>query len=216
MPTSSSLLAFAALSFTLIAVPGPSVMFIVSRGVALGRRAALLTVVGNAAGIFVQVALVAAGLGAVVERSVAVFTALKLAGAAYLVWLGIKTFRQRVELAVAATAPTPTDQPALADRSVLVEGFLVGLVNPKSIVFLAAILPQFVNSNGAPVAAQMVVLGTVFVIIALVLDSIWAAAAGTARQWINDSPRRLGHLGGFGGLTMIALGLGLAMSGKRD
>ncbi|NOX30557.1 MAG: LysE family translocator [Actinobacteria bacterium] len=216
MPTSSSLFAFAALSFALIAVPGPSVMFIVSRGVALGRRAALLTVVGNTAGIFAQVLLVAVGVGAVVERSAAAFTALKLAGAAYLVMLGLRAVRHRAHLASAAQNPNPSQDSATATRAVLVEGFVVGLANPKAIVFLAAILPQFVSSNGSPAALQMAVLGLVFVAIALALDSVWAMASGSARHWFVTQPNRLSQLSGLGGLTMIALGIGLAASGSRN
>ena len=104
MPTSTSLAGFAALSFALIVVPGPSVMFVISRGVTLGRRAALLTVLGNAAGIYLQVVLVALGLGAVVERSAGLFTAVKLVGAGYLMWLGLQAIRNRRELALALDA----------------------------------------------------------------------------------------------------------------
>src|SRR5215207_406163 len=145
MPSLHSFAAFALASFVLVVVPGPSVLFVISRGVALGRRAALATVVGNAAGVYVQALLVAVGLGAVISRSATIFTTIKLAGAAYLVHLGVQAIRHRRTLSsvldVAEVRPT---------RHLLREGFVVGLANPKATVFFAAILPQFVEDGGAP------------------------------------------------------------------
>lgn len=212
MPATNSLLAFAALSFALIVVPGPSVMFVVSRAVSMGRRAALLTVAGNAVGIYVQVVLVALGLGALVERSVTLYTAIKLAGAAYLVWLGIQAIRHRRSMTDAIEA----DQSVRPRRSVFLDGVVVGFANPKSIVFFAAILPQFIDRGGAPAGLQMVVLGVIFVVVALISDGIWGLAAGTARQWFARSPQRLERLGAIGGITMIALGTQLALTGRKD
>ncbi|HEX6238792.1 MAG TPA: LysE family translocator [Acidimicrobiales bacterium] len=213
MASSHSLAAFAALTFALIVVPGPSVMFVISRAVTLGRRAALVTVAGNALGIYVQVLLVAAGLGVVVERSIAAFTAVKLAGSAYLIWLGIEALRHRKELAAglgqgAARVRSP--------RSVFVDGMVVGASNAKAIVFFAAILPQFVTPGGAPAVVQMAVLGIIAVGIALVSDGAWALLAGTARQWFARSPRRLERIGGAGGLVMVGLGVRLAATGRHD
>jgi threonine/homoserine/homoserine lactone efflux protein len=212
MPSLDSLGAFAALAFLLIVVPGPSVLFVVSRAVALGRRAALLTVVGNAIGVYAQVVLVAVGLGAVVSRSIAVFTIVKLFGAAYLVWLGLKAFRHRQALASALDATTSV-QPA---RRVLLDGFMVGISNPKTIVFFAAILPQFIDPNGTPAGAQMAVLGVVFVGIALLSDGAWALAAGTARAWLARSPKRLERLAAGGGIAIAGLGVQLALTGRKD
>jgi threonine/homoserine/homoserine lactone efflux protein len=212
MPPAGSIVAFALLSFALIVVPGPSVMFIVSRGVALGRRAALLTVVGNASGVYLQVLLVAAGLGAAVERSVVVFTVVKLLGSVYLVWLGVQAIHHRRGMAeVLDVAGTVRPR-----RSVFADGVVVGAANPKAIVFFAAILPQYVDAGGAPPGLQMAFLGLVFVLIALLSDGVWGLAAGTARQWFARSPGRLARLGGAGGLTMIGLGVHLAVSGRTD
>jgi threonine/homoserine/homoserine lactone efflux protein len=211
MPSVDSFLAFALASFLLVIVPGPSVLFVVSRGMALGRRAALATVVGNAAGVYVQVLLVAVGLGAVISRSAIIFNTVKFAGSAYLVYLGAQAFRHRRRLSTvldAAGTYRPTGH-------LLREGFLVGISNPKAAVFFAAILPQFVNPAGAPAGLQMAVLGLVFVLVALLSDSAWGLAAGSARAWLAASPRRLELLGGAGGLTMIGLGVGLAASGGR-
>lgn len=212
MPSSGSIVAFALLSFALIVVPGPSVMFIVSRGVALGRRAALLTVMGNATGVYLQVLLVAVGLGAVIERSVVVFTVVKLLGGAYLVWLGTQVIRRRRGMAAVLDA-AGTVRPR---RSVFADGVVVGAANPKAIAFFAAILPHYVDAGGAPAGLQMGVLGLIFVSIALLSDGLWGLAAGTARQWFARSPHRLARLGGAGGLTMIGLGVHLAVSGRTD
>lgn len=212
MPTAASLAAFAGLAFALIVVPGPSVMFVVSRAVSLGRRAAIVTVVGNAVGMYVQVMLVAVGLGAIVERSIAVFTTIKLAGAGYLIWLGVQAIRHRRQV---SDVFAETDTKRRKDRSVFRDGVVVGLANPKAVVFFAAILPQYVNPHGAAPELQMLVLGAVFVLIALVSDSVWALAAGTARTWLARSPRRLSHLGAVGGATMIGLGIQLAVTRRK-
>lgn len=212
MMSSSALVAFAALSFALIVVPGPSVMFVVSRGVALGRRAALLTVLGNAAGVYVQVLLVAAGLAAIVQRSVLAFTVIKFLGAAYLMWLGAQAIRHRRALAASVDATVAVRRA----RTVVLDGFVVGVANPKAIVFFAAILPQYVDRAGASPALQMAALGLVFVVIALLSDGAWALAAGTARRWFTRSPRRLERLGGAGGVAMIGVGVSLAASGRAD
>jgi threonine/homoserine/homoserine lactone efflux protein len=211
VPT-SSLLAFSATAFALIVIPGPSVLFVISRGVALGRRAAVATVLGNAAGAYAQVVVVALGLGALIERSATLFTAVKLVGAAYVVYLGVQAIRHRERLARvidAATAPR-------GRRRILREGFVVGVTNPKAAVFMAAVLPQFTDPAMGHVPIQLLVLGLVFVAIALVSDSIWGLAAGSARAWLGRSPRRLEALGGIGGLVMIGLGVRLAVTGRQD
>lgn len=210
MPPTSSLLAFAALAFAIIIIPGPSVMFVVTRALTYGRRAALLTVLGNAAGFYMQALLVAVGVGALLERSVLAYNTVKFVGAVYLVWLGIQTFRRRRELAhvVDATEIQP-------HRSLLIDGFIVGIANPKTVVFFAAVLPQYVRADGAPAGVQMAVLGLVFMAVALASDSVWGIAAGTARTWFARSPGRLEQLGGAGGLAIAALGVRLAFT-RRD
>ena len=212
MPPLSSITAFAALSFALIFVPGPSVMFVVSRAVALGRRAALVTVLGNATGVYVQLLLVAAGLGAIVERSITLFAMIKFAGAFYLMWLGLQAIRHRRRLGDALDGTAAGG----SSRTVFTEGFIVGFANPKAIVFFAAILPQFIAPEGAPAGIQMAALGVLFVLIALVSDSMWGLTAGTARQWLARSPRRLEWFGASGGAVMILLGVQLALSGRKN
>jgi len=206
------LVAFAAMSLVLILIPGPSVLFVIGRALAHGRRAALTTVLGNTLGAGVLVAAVAFGVGSIVERSIVVFTLLKLAGAAYLVYLGGKAWRARRSL----TAVFTPEESAGAGRRTLWEGFVVGVSNPKTIVFFAAVLPQFVDPFRGHVVAQMLLLGLVFNLIAVVCDSGWGVAASLARDWFGRSPKRLAMVGGAGGLAMIGLGVTVAVTGRKD
>jgi threonine/homoserine/homoserine lactone efflux protein len=209
MPPLPNLLAFAGVALLLIAVPGPSVLFVVGRSISLGRRGGLLSVYGNAAGEAVHVVAVALGLGVLVAESAVVFTVVKLLGAAYLVFLGVQTIRHRKD---AATDAAP--QPARRSTALFRQGLLVGVSNPKSIVFLAAVLPQFVDRQAGMVPLQLGVLGAVFVVLAVLSDSIWALLAGTARRWFTGSPKRLRRLDATGGVMMIGLGGVLATSAK--
>jgi threonine/homoserine/homoserine lactone efflux protein len=208
----SHLLAFSVTAFVIIVAPGPSVLFVFGRALGLGRLAGVATVVGNTLGEFVQVLAVAFGIGALVERSAVVFTALKLAGAVYLVYLGVQAIRHRRSLVATLAAPV---ERKTAWRIAL-DGFFVGATNPKTAVFLAAILPQFIDRATGHVPMQIIVLGAIFSAIALVSDSAWALAAGTARAWLARSPRRLELLGGTSGLVMIGLGATLALTGRKD
>ncbi|RSM39308.1 LysE family translocator [Amycolatopsis balhimycina DSM 5908] len=214
MVSGTHLAAFAALTFLLVVVPGPSVLFTISRALTAGRRDALLTVVGNAAGVYTQVVAVAFGLGTLVTTSAAVFTAIKVAGAVYLVYLGIQAVRHRRKLTEAMAATVRATRGRVP--AVLRDGFVVGFANPKSIVFLAALLPQFADPAAGSVPAQMLVLGLCLPAIALATDSAWALVAGTARTWFARSPRRLELVGGTGGLVMIGLGTSLAFTGRGD
>ncbi|MDP5311680.1 LysE family translocator [Streptomyces poriferorum] len=213
MVSSDRLLAFAAMSFLLIVIPGPSVLFVIGRALAQGRRAAMTTVAGNTVGAFLLVVAVALGVGSIVERSVLVFTVLKLAGAAYLVYLGVKAWRQRGSLRAAFTG---AEKAAQAGLRTFWEGFAVGVANPKTMVFFAAVLPQFVDRAQGHIAVQMLVLGLVFNIIALASDSLWGLLAATGRDWFARSPRRLSLVGGIGGVTMIGLGVTVAVTGRKD
>jgi threonine/homoserine/homoserine lactone efflux protein len=210
----SHVLAFATVVTVLIAIPGPSVLFTISRALTVGRRSALLTVIGNEIGLCVQVAAVAFGVGAVVERSAEVIAIVKLAGAAYLIYLGAQAIRHRRPMAEALAARATPVPPLRAIR----DGFVVGVANPKSIVFLVVALPEFTarGTGHLPVQLQMLILGVLFPAIALVLDSVWAAIAATARQWLVRSPRRMALIGGTGGLVMIGLGVSIAATGRKD
>jgi threonine/homoserine/homoserine lactone efflux protein len=212
MPPADRLAAFALASFVLIVIPGPAVLFAVSRALAYGRTVALKTVVGGALGSLTLAFAVAFGIGAIVETSVVVYTVIKFAGAAYLIYLGVQAVRHRRSLRAAFAAQAG---PISGGRTVL-QGFLVGVTNPKTVVFFAAILPQFVDPRAGHANIQMLVLGAVFAAMALVMDSVWGMAAGTVRAWFARSARRLDLVGGAAGLTMVGLGVGLAASGRKD
>jgi threonine/homoserine/homoserine lactone efflux protein len=200
MPSSSQWVAFLVASILFIQVPGPSLLFTIGRALTVGRREALLSVLGNALGLTAQVALVALGLGAVVAASATAYTAIKVAGAGYVIWLGIQSIRHRSDarLAMAAAVPGRRGHPVRI-------GFTVGATNPKTIVFFVAFLPQFTDPSG-PVAVQTMLLGLVFGVMAAVSDGAWAIAASKARDWFARRPSRLDALSATGGTMMIGLG----------
>lgn len=206
------LIAFALTATVVIVIPGPSVLFVVGRALASGRRVAFLSVVGNSLGEYVQVVAVAFGVGALAERSVAVFTTLKIVGGLYLIYLGIRTFRERRSLVSTFEAPNKAHS---MGRS-FIQGMIVGATNPKTVIFLAAILPQFVLRSAGDVPGQILVLGLVFASIAVVSDTMWAVAAGGFRTWFARSPRRLSLIGGAGGLAIAGVGIGLLVSGRKN
>jgi threonine/homoserine/homoserine lactone efflux protein len=211
LPT-GHLLAFALLSFALIVVPGPNVLFVISRSLQLGRAAGIATAAGGQIGVYAQVVAVAFGIGLLVERSVAAFTVIKLAGAAYLIYLGVQAVRHRRSLTEALGVTVTQKTPLRIVR----DGFLVGVTNPKAIVFFAAVLPQFVDRSAGRVPLQMLLLGAIFIGIGVISDGSWALVAGTARAWLARSPRRLQLIGGTGGLVMIGIGVSLAITGRKD
>jgi threonine/homoserine/homoserine lactone efflux protein len=183
----------------------------VGRTLAHGRQTALASVAGNELGEFVLAAIAALGVGSLIQRSAVLFTVMKLAGAAYLVYLGVRAVLKRKEHAMADTLV-----PARSTPRAVADGFLVGFANPKTAVFFAAILPQFVNRPAGHIPVQMLALGFAFALMALVSDSAWAIVAARARSWFGRSPRRMELIGGTGGLAMIGLGLTLAVTGRRD
>ena len=210
MVPESHLVAFTLAAALLIVLPGPSVLFVIGRALSIGRVGALLSVAGNALGMFLQVVAIALGLGVLLEQSVLLFTVVKFVGAAFLVYLGVQAIRHRKRAA-------QTTSPASRSRvRSLVEGVVVGVTNPKSVVFFVAVLPQFVAHEVGAIPLQMMQLGLVFVTLALVCDSVWALGASAARAWFGRSPRRLSVLGASGGVAMIGLGVGLAATGNKN
>jgi threonine/homoserine/homoserine lactone efflux protein len=204
----TTVVAFALTCLALVLIPGPSVLFVVGRALSLGRTGGLLSVVGNAAGMVPHVLAVAGGVGVLVARSAAALSVLKVAGACYLMYLGVRALRRRREVA------GPDAAGERAPRRVLAAGFLVGVTNPKTTVFLVAVLPQFASPDRGAVAGQLLVLGAVFVAIALVCDSVWALLAGTARAWLTGTPRRLVGVRTAGGVVTVGLGGALLLSSR--
>ncbi|MHA7264314.1 LysE family translocator [Arthrobacter sp. TMN-37] len=206
-----NLLAFAIASVVLIVIPGPSVLFVIGRSIALGRRAGVLSVLGNSLGTVPVILAVAFGVGAVVASSVVAFTAIKIAGGAYLAWLGVQAIRHRHR-----HAPVRDTRRGPASALKLVgQGAVVGVTNPKTLAFFVAVLPQFVDPAAGAVWAQMLLLGFTFQALALVCDSAWAVASGTARAWFARSPRRISVLSATGGVMMVGLGGTLALTGTQ-
>ncbi len=203
-------MAFVLTGMVLVVIPGPSVLFIVGRALAHGRQVALVSVAGNMAGAALVVGVVAAGFGAVAANSIVVFTVLKLAGAAYLVYLGVQTIRHRGDLVAAMGAPV-----APVSGRIFGQAVVVGATNPKVLVLFAAVLPQFTDpETGAP-GMQMLLLGLLFVALAACVDAVYAVSAGWARGWLATSPVRVRRLGASGGALMIALGAGLAVAARE-
>lgn len=209
MPTTSQWLAFILASALFIQLPGPSLLFTIGRALTVGRRDALLSVLGNAIGVTTQVLLVAVGLGAVVAASSQAYVVLKVGGAAYVIWLGIQAIRHRADARTALGGVDASVVRASSLRSLRI-GFTVGVTNPKTIIFFVAFLPQFVNEPAGHTGLQIALLGVVFGVMAAFSDSIWAIAAGKARDWFARQPTRLDKLGVAGGLMMIGLGATLA------
>jgi threonine/homoserine/homoserine lactone efflux protein len=170
-------------------------------------------VAGNASGFALQLALVSVGVGSIVAKSDALFTTLKLLGAAYLVFLGLRNVRDRKALArlFGATEVAPKRL-----GRIVREGFVVGATNPKGFIIFTAVLPQFIDRSAGHVTLQIAVLGAICIVIALISDGAWAIASGTARQWLGSSSRRLERLSGAGGVMLIGLGIGLAVTGRKN
>lgn len=208
MPSSSQWITFLVASILFIQVPGPSLLFTIGRALTVGRHEALLSVVGNALGVTAQALFVAVGLGAVVAASITAYTVIKVAGAAYVIWLGIQAIRHRREARAALEA-----QVSAKRGHALRIGFVVGLTNPKTILFFVAFLPQFTNPAAGHVGMQMAVLGAVFGAMAVCSDSVWALLAARAREWFARKPARLDKLGATGGVMMV--GLGAAMLARE-
>ena len=217
MPSTSHVATFMVASFLFIQVPGPSLLFTIGRALTVGRREALLSVVGNTLGLIAQVAGVALGLGALVAASASAYTTLKLIGAAYVVYLGVQAIRHRADarIAMEAAGDEVLTGPRPSSMKSVWTGFMVGATNPKSIVFFVAFLPQFI-SESAPAAPQLLLLGLIFGAMAVCSDTCWALAASRARDWFARKPKRLDHLGAAGGVMMVGLGAGLATTGNAS
>jgi len=195
-------LAFVTASAVLILIPGPNVALIVTNSVAHGTRFGLMTVVGTSSAVVVQLGLTVAGATAALDVLAASFDWLRWAGAAYLVWLGIAAWRAPA-VDLARIAPQ-----ARSLRRIYLRGLLVGLTNPKTLLFYGAFLPQFITPDG-DVPRQLLLLAATFLVVAVLLDGLWALMAGRLRAVLTTHTRWRNRL--TGGLLMGA-GLGLALA----
>jgi threonine/homoserine/homoserine lactone efflux protein len=196
-------------SITIIMVPGPSVLFTLARGVAWGRAVAVLTVLGNSIGTLVLSVIVAIGLGPLLSDSKAFSITLQLAGGLYLLWLGVGAMRHRH---AHAEAMRKREEYRPSNVTVVRQGFTVGVLNPKSLVFFAAVFPHFVNRSKGHVTYQLLLLGLIFSVMAFLSDGTWGMIAGTAREWLSNSPNRLVVLRTIGACVMMALGVIIVVS----
>ncbi len=199
------LLGWLALSATLSAIPGPSVILATSRAIAGSRLTAMQVVAGNAIGGLMLVLLVVAGLGALLLASATAFTVVKIAGACYLAYLGVRAIWRARRAGIAEIEPVRSERPLRA-------GLLVGISNPKSLIGLGAMLPQFTDPALGSVAVQMLLLGLAGLVTQIAIESVWVALAGTLRVWFAASRRRVAMLHASGGVLMLAFAarLGLA------
>ncbi len=198
----------------IILAPGPSVLFVIARAIAWGRATAVATVAGNVMGAFSLSVVVAVGLGPILQRSDLAFTSVQVLGGCYLVYLGITAIKHSQ---IHASDMTNQGDVRPSKWKSMREGFWVGALNPKGIVFFAAILPQFVDREAGKVTSQLILMGAIFAVLAFFSDGGWGILAGTIRNWLATEMRRLVKMRVTGGTVMIILGLftlGSAIRGR--
>lgn len=188
----------------IILAPGPSMLFVIARAIAWGRATAVATVAGNVTGAFTLSLMVAFGLGPILQRSETAFIGVQLLGGLYLIYLGIDALRH--SKIHAEDMVNQGDIRPSAARSMR-DGFWVGALNPKGLVFFAAILPQFIDRGSSNVTSQLVLMGATFAVLAFFSDGMWGVIAGTVREWMATSPSRLVLMRRIGGCVMITLGI---------
>ncbi len=210
MPSLETLSLFAVACVGLVALPGPAVLYIVTRGIVHGRRGGIVSMLGVEVGDFVQVLAATAGLAAIIASSATAFAILKYAGAAYLIYLGIAALRD----GRAREGDGEEDRARVSDRSLFWNGFLVGALNPKLTLFLLAFLPQFVDPAAGPVWLQTLVLGSIFSVTAAIGDTAVALAAGSAGGRLRGLIRGRG-LARASGVVYIGMGIGAALGNSR-
>lgn len=204
MVSSKYILEFTIASAAIILVPGPSVMFTIARAVSWGKATAMLTVLGNALGMFALSVLVAFGIGPILQRYELLLAGVQIVGGLYLVYLGYEALKTRHIQASELTAVT---QAKPATMKNLQQGFMVGFLNPKAIVFIAAVFPQFVDPAGAAVSMQLLLFGVIWCALAIIGDGMWAMVVGSSRDWFVTSRNRLVAVRTSGGIVMVGLGL---------
>jgi threonine/homoserine/homoserine lactone efflux protein len=208
VPDGATLVVFSAAALALIVVPGPAVLYIVSQSIDRGRLAGFVSALGIAVGALVHVCAAAIGLSSILVSSATAFNVVKYAGAAYLIGMGIWTIARRRE-----EAPAPERSERRLRRR-FGQGVVVNVLNPKTALFFFAFLPQFVDPEQGAAALQIVVLGLIFVLIAVTSDSLWALAAGTASERLRGSRRFLSVQQYVSGSVFVGLGA-LTAAAKR-
>jgi threonine/homoserine/homoserine lactone efflux protein len=205
----SRLVEYVFAAMVIILAPGPSVLFVIARAIAWGRKTAVFTVAGNVTGAFFLSTFVAFGLGPILQNSDIAYIAVQFGGGLYLVYLGIDAIKHRE---VQAADMTNQGDVAPSVRRSIRDGFWVGALNPKGLVFYAAVLPQFIDRERGHVTSQLILLGAIFSLLAFISDGSWGLLAGTARQWLATDPKRLEKLRATGGTIMIILGISVLIA----
>ena len=205
IPIPSKIGEYFLVSLAIILAPGPSVLFTIARAIAWGRKVALFTVLGNASGFFVMSLLVAVGIGPIIQTSDFIYAAVQWGGGLYLIYLGIDALRKRNEHTNQMLEAGSSNAPSTL--RVIRDGFVVGILNPKGIVFNAAVTPQFIDRGEGKVIAQLILLGAIFALLAFVCDGTWGILAGTARNWLATNVNRIVILRSVGGVVMMILGI---------
>lgn len=208
MPSLSTLLLFSAVTALLVATPGPGVLYVVSRSVDQGRRAGLISMFAIESAEVVYIVAAAAGLTALLAASATALDALRFLGAGYLILLGIRRWRRPDD------AGSGLDRSAPSSRRVFAQGFVVQLLNPKVAVFFLAYFPQFLDPH-APIAPQVLVLGSVYVAVACACDAVWVLVSSELAQRLARSSRAQRAIGRASALTYIVLGIAAALTGER-
>jgi threonine/homoserine/homoserine lactone efflux protein len=188
----------------IILVPGPSVLFTIARAIAWGRMIAVATVLGNGLGVYLISIAVALGLGPILQHSALAYHGVQWFGGAYLIYLGYGAIK---ESAAHAEDMRSVSESRPSIPKTIRQGFIVGVLNPKTVVFFAAILPQFTDREKGHLSAQLILLGTIFAVIAFISDSLWGILAGTFREWLSTDVKRLIRMRVTGGVIMILLGI---------
>jgi threonine/homoserine/homoserine lactone efflux protein len=200
LPSTSNLLGFLVLAIVIIVVPGPSVLFAIGRALVLGTKLAVLSVLGNALGVGLQIVVVALGLGVLIQQVPGLLFIIKIAGAMVIALLGVKAFLDRAKLGL-------DESESNSSSTVVRQSIFVGITNAKTFVFFVAALPSFVSTADGNPTIQMLFLGLIFSIIGIASDMVYAVAAGKAREWLSTSQQRLSNFRGAGGIALFCLGL---------
>lgn len=209
LPSATDLLLFMTAAGILLVIPGPAVLYIITRSVAQGRTAGLASTLGIVTGTLVHVSAAALGLSALMVSSATAYTTVKYAGAAYLFYLGIRKLRER------QPSGGPGEVKPASLRRIYAQGVLVNTLNPKAALFFFAFLPQFVSPARGHVTMQFVALGLIFAAMGLITDSIWALTAGSAGGWLRAHSGFARKERYVTGTVYLGLGLATAISGSR-
>lgn len=209
MPTIPTLLTFAVASILLVIVPGPNVLYIIARGIDQGRKAAVVSVLGVQAGMFAHIVAAVLGLSAIIAKSDLLFNAIRFAGAAYLIWMGVTTIRSGL-----ASTELPGVGARTSYRKIFLRAMIVNLLNVKVILFVLAFLPQFVRPDRGSSSSQIVVLGLVLMGVAILSDMIYAVASGSIGNWLNTREQVARQRNRFTGAVYILLGMFAALTGS--